>query len=273
MAELSVYWLRIALLLYSIGLWHSLRTVIEQRQQRFLAALTAISLGAVFHLVGLVSDGIALGGIPARTPYQMASLIAFLITVVFLSVYSRYRYESLAVFVFPLVFLLTLVAALGSPLNPWIATSAVGEGWTAVHVGLFLLGYAALFVTFVAGIMYLIQERELKSKHPRAFYYRLPPLTKLDQVSYHTLAFGFVSVTLGVVVASISAAAHWGASWIVDPTSALAFVTWAIYLAMVFSRITIGWRGRKSAYFSIAGFCFAAMSAIASSGVHSLLNR
>ena len=54
MAELSVYWLRIALLLYSIGLWHSLRTVIEQRQQRFLAALTAISLGAVFHLVGLV---------------------------------------------------------------------------------------------------------------------------------------------------------------------------------------------------------------------------
>jgi hypothetical protein len=50
-AELSVYWLRIALLLYSIGLWHSLRTVIERRQQRFLAALTAISLGAVFHLL------------------------------------------------------------------------------------------------------------------------------------------------------------------------------------------------------------------------------
>ena len=273
MAELSVYWLRIALLLYSIGLWHSLRTVIEQRQQRFLAALTAISLGAVFHLVGLVSDGIAVGGIPARSPYQMASLIAFLITVVFLGVYSRYRYESLAVFVFPLVFLLTLVAALGAPLNPWIASSAVGVGWIAVHVGLFLLGYAALFVTFVAGVMYLIQERELKSKHPRAFYYRLPPLTKLDQVSYQTLAFGFVSVTLGVVVASISAAAHWGASWIVDPTIALAFVTWAIYLAMVFSRITIGWRGRKSAYFSIAGFCFAVMSAIASSGVHSLMNR
>ena len=31
------------------------------------------------------------------------SLIAFLITVVFLGVYSRYRYESLAVFVFPIV--------------------------------------------------------------------------------------------------------------------------------------------------------------------------
>jgi ABC-type uncharacterized transport system permease subunit len=272
MADWSVYWLRAALLLYSVGLWHALRTVVEQRQQRFLAALTSISVGMAFHLVSLVFDGIAVGGIPTRTPYQMASLIAFLITVVFLTVYIRYRYESLAVFVFPLVFVLSFVASLGTPLEPWI-TNSVGGGWVAVHVGLFLLGYAALFVTCVAGVMYLIQERELKSKHPRAFYYRLPPLTKLDQVSYQTLAFGFVSVTLGVIVASISAAAQWGSNWIVDPQIALAFITWGIYLAMIFSRVTIGWRGRKSAYFSIAGFAFAALSAIVNSGVHSFIQR
>ena len=272
MADWSVYWLRIALLLYSVGLWHALRTVIEQRQQRFLAALTSISVGALLHLVSLVIDGIAVGGIPARTPYQIASLIAFLITVIFLAVYSRYRYESLAVFVFPLVFVLSFVASLGAPLDPWI-TNSVGSGWVGLHVGLFLLGYAALFVTCVAGVMYLIQERELKSKHPRAFYYRLPPLTKLDQVSYQTLAFGFVSVTLGVIVASVWAASQWGSNWIVDPQIALAFVTWAIYLAMVFTRVTIGWRGRKSAYFSIAGFCFAALSAIVNSGVHSFVER
>ncbi len=191
----------------------------------------------------------------------------------FLWVYSRYRYESLAVFVFPLVFVLSLVASLGSPLEPWLSDS-VGGGWaTTLHVVLFLLGYAALFVTFVAGVMYLIQERELKSKSPRAFYYRLPPLGKLDQVGYQTLAFGFVFVTLGLIVASLWAAARWGSSWIVDPTIALAFITWAIYLAMVFSRVTIGWRGRKSAYFSIAGFCFAALSAVINSGVHSFLDR
>lgn len=272
MADWSVYWLRIALLLYSVGLWHALRTVIEQRQQRFLAALTSISVAALLHLVSLVIDGIAVSGIPARTPYQIASLIAFLITVIFLAVYSRYRYESLAVFVFPLVFLLSFVASLGTPLDPWI-TNSVGSGWVTLHVGLFLLGYASLFVTCVAGVMYLIQERELKSKHPRAFYYRLPPLTKLDQVSYQTLAFGFVSVTLGVIVASVWAASQWGSNWIVDPQIALAFVTWAIYSAMVFSRVTIGWRGRKSAYFSIAGFCFAALSAIVNSGMHSFVER
>ncbi len=58
--------------------------------------------------------------------------------------------------------------------------------------------------------MYLIQEHELKSKQPRAFYYRLPPLRTLDQVLHQTMAFGFISVTLGLIVASIYAASHWG---------------------------------------------------------------
>ena len=75
----------------------------------------------------------------------------------------------------------------------------------------------------------------------------------LDQVLHQTMAFGFISVTLGLIVASVYAASHWGSNWIVDPTIALAFATWAIYLAMTVSRVAIGWRGRKSAYFAIAG--------------------
>ena len=272
MDEWAVLWLRVALLLYSLGLWHSFATVIERKQQIFLAALTSISVGFVFHLVSLVFDGWALGGLPVLSIYQMASMTAFLITGVFLLTYWRYKYESLAVFVFPIVFLLTLTASLGKPLEPWIRDS-VGGGLRSVHVGLFLLGYAALFLTFIAGVMYLIQERELKSKRPRAFYYRLPPLNKLDQVAYQTLAFGFVAVTLGLIVGSIYASARWGVSWIVDPTIALAFLTWAIYLAMVFSRVAIGWRGRKSAYFAIVGFCSAALTWIVNNGAHTFMRQ
>jgi len=266
----GVFWLRVALVLYSVGLWHSLLSVVRRKQQMFLAALTAISLGAVFHLVSLVFEAMMLGGIPVRSLYQMASVSAFLITVVFLWVYYRYRYESVAVFVFPIVFLLAFVANLGTPLEPWIQES-VGSWWLSAHVVMFLVGYAALFLTFIAAVMYLLQERELKSKRPRAFYYRLPPLNKLDGVAYRTLTIGFLAVTIGIVMASVWASVQWGARWIVDPTIALAFLTWAIYLAMVFSRWAVGWRGRKGAYFAIAGFCCAALSWIVNSGVHSFM--
>ena len=106
MSDWAVFWLRIALILYSVGLWHSLVTVVERRRQTFVAALTMVSLGLVFHVVSLVMDGIAVGGFPARTIYQTASLTAFLITTLFLWIYWRYRQESISVFVFPLVFMI-----------------------------------------------------------------------------------------------------------------------------------------------------------------------
>ena len=111
---------------------------------------------------------------------------------------------------------------------PWTpAPSArLGDWWLVIHVALILLGYAALTLTFVAGVMYLIQENELKSKRPRAFYYRLPPLNKLDEMAYQTLAVGFVFITLGIIAGSFWAFVRFGSEWIVDPTIALAFVTW-----------------------------------------------
>ena len=268
MDQSSVFWLRVTLILYSLGLWHALVTVVRRRQRMFKPALASISLGAVLHLVSIVDQGMAMGRLPVVTLHQMASVIGFLTTATFLLAYWRYKYDSLAVFVFPTVFLLTLIASLGGPVEPW-ARQSLGKWWLSIHVGLFLFGFAALFITFAAGVMYLIQERELKSKRPRTFYYRLPPLGTLDEMAYRTLALGFVLVTLGLIAGSFWAFVEWGSNWIVDPTIALAFLTWAIYLAMVFSRVAIGWRGRKAAYFSIVGFCCAALTWIVNSGVHS----
>ncbi len=266
----SVFWLRVTLLLYSLGLWHALVTVVRRRQRMFGMALASISLGAVLHFVSIVDQAMAMDRIPVATLHQMASLIGFLITCVFLLFYWRYKYDSLAVFVFPTVFLLTLVASLGTPVEA-LAGRSLGRWWLSLHVVLFLLGFAALFLTFIAGVMYIIQEKELKSKSPRAFYYRLPPLGALDDISYRSLAAGFVLCTLGLIAGSFWAFVEWGANWIVDPTIALAFLTWAICLGMVFGRLAIGWRGRKAAYFSILGFCSAALTWIVNSGVHSFM--
>ena len=41
------------------------------------------------------------------------------------------------------------------------------NAWLTVHIVLVLLGYAALLFTAVASLLYLFQERELKSKKPQ----------------------------------------------------------------------------------------------------------
>ena len=268
--ETSVFWLRVTLGLYSLGLGHALLTVIRRRQRLFTLALASFTVAAVFHLVSIVEEGFALGRFPVANLYQTSSLIGLLITVLFLIVYWRYKFESLAVFVFPIVFVFTFIASLGHPVEPW-SSPALRSSWLFLHVVLALLGYAALFLTCVAAIMYLIQERELKSKKPRAFYYRLPPLGTLDELSYKTMAAGFVLITLGLITGL--AFVEWETQWMTDSKIVLAFVTWGVYLAMIFARWTIGWRGRKAAYFAIAGFCCAALTWIVNSGAHSFMKR
>src|SRR2546423_5597305 len=175
MAEASILWLRVAAALYSFGLLDAIVTVIRKRERLFRTALAAFALGALFHLVSIIEQGLFAHHFPANDIFESMSFCAFVVTVLFLFVYWRYRAESLSVFIFPLVFLMTLVATLGTPVSSW-SSPVLRNTWLMVHVVTILLGYAALLFTAAAAVVYLMQERELKRKQPRSFYHRLPPL-------------------------------------------------------------------------------------------------
>jgi cytochrome c-type biogenesis protein CcsB len=264
------FWLRIALTLYSLGLLHAVLTVMQRRQKLFRVAFGAIFLGTILHLVALVEVGLAVGHFPAANLREAASLSAFLLAASFLLVHWRYRFASLGVFLFPLVFVLTLPAALEQSSGPW-DIPLLRTTWLYLHVSLIILGNTAFFLTFVAGVMYIIQERELKSKRPRAFYYRLPPLESIDDLAYKSLAIGFPFITLGIVSGAVWASSVWGGSWATDPKIAWSFATWLIYLSLLCARWVAGWRGRKAAYFAIAGFVAILVTWGTNSGLHSFV--
>jgi ABC-type transport system involved in cytochrome c biogenesis permease subunit len=260
MAEMSIIWLRVAAGLYSVGLLDSILTIIQRRAHLFRVALWALALAGVFHLVSIVEQGIATDRFPASGFYESMSLCAFLITALFLFIYWRYRLESLSVFIFPLVFVMTLVASLGRPVSASWSSRTVRDTWLMVHVVLVLLGYAALLFTAVAAVLYLLQERELKRKKPRSFYHRLPPLGTLDDLITRFMGLGFVFITVGVVVGSTWAFVEFGTRWITDPKIAISMFTWGIYLAMVFLRVSAGWRGRKAAVLAIMALVCSALT-------------
>src|SRR5437764_14731189 len=145
--------------------------------------------------------------------------------------------ESLSVFIFPLVFVMALVATLGNPVSAW-SSPIVRDTWLTVHIVLVLLGIAALLFTAVASLLYLFQERELKAKKPRKFYYRLPALGTLADPISKSMAVGFVLMTLGVIAAGTWAAIEVKTEWIGQPKIAISFFTWGIYLALVCLRNT-----------------------------------
>lgn len=252
-------WLRVAACLYSIGVVYAILTLVQRRPHLFRIALTTFSLGGLFQLVSIVDQGLALGHFPASNIFESLSLCAFAVTVLFLMTSRRYPLESLSAFIFPLVFMMTVAAALSTPVGSW-SSPVMRNAWLIAHVIAALLAYAALTFTAVAAILYLLQERQLKTKHPSAWTQRLPPLGMLDEIISRSIGVGFAFITVGMLAGTIWAFIEFGTKWVTNPSIGLAFVTWAIYLALVFFRASAGWRGRKAAVLALIALCCSAMT-------------
>jgi ABC-type uncharacterized transport system permease subunit len=138
---------------------------------------------------------------------------------------------------------------------------------------LVLLGYAALAFSCVGSVLYLFQERELKTKRPRSFYFRLPALGALDDLVSKCMALGFVLITLAVIAGSTWAFIELKSAWVRQPKIAISFLTWGVYLALVFLRVAAGWRGRKAAILTVVLVGFSALTWAAHARLGAVLFR
>lgn len=272
MHETGVFWLRVASVLYAVGLLHALLMLFRKKPDIFRVALVAFCVGVVVHVVGTVEITISLGHFPVSDFFETSSVCSLLVALAFLYVLWRYKFASLSIFVFPLVFVMSLAGALQTPVEAW-PNPSLRDAWLAVHIVMILLGYAALLLTAIASVFYLFQERQLKRKTPNRLFDRLPPLATLDSLVTNSMSTGFVFITLGVIAGSVWAFIESGTSWVADPKIAISFVTWAFYLLMVFMRTTAGWRGRKAALMAITVLCCSALTWAAHVGLRSLLEK
>ena len=109
-----------------------------------------------------------------------------------------------------------------------------------VHVPSAWLAYAAFFVTFVGGLLYLAR-RDLR----------------FDRFAAASAEIGLVFTALAIVTGAIWGKATWGKWWDWDPrltTTAILFVVYAAYLLLRQSLVDRQRRARLAAVFGIAGF-------------------
>ncbi len=255
---MPILWLRVALVCYAQGLLCALLALTRRSHLLNRIALPAMTVGMVFHFVSL-TEGVLLSGLTLTSVHNSESLLALLIMAGFMIVYLVYRTTSPGIVVFPLVFVLTFVASTGQ--QPFLPlSSGMQKGWVFTHVALILAGYAALFLSFGASVLYLLQERSLKSKQPAGIMSRLPALEVIDEIGYRSLLLGFPFMTMGLVAGTVVAVATYGRVNFLDPKILLSFLLWAVYLVLVYTRWNAGWRGRRAAYLA-TGALFAAVAA------------
>jgi ABC-type uncharacterized transport system permease subunit len=250
----------VPLALYVVALaayaWH-----FAQRQPVVGRSATTLLVAAVLaHSFVVGMQTMEVGHVPMNATSAISTFV-LLLAVAYLCIEVTTDERAMGAFILPLLAALQAIPALRPAVEE---RAAVLQGpLFGLHVSSLLFAYASFALAGVIGITYVLLFKEIKAKHLGFFYARLPSLQVLDSMNQRAIVFGWVFLTIGILV---------GALWIgqaralapgdlrvqnmslQDPKIFVALVCWVVYSFELFAARRIGWGGRRAAYLSALGF-------------------
>ena len=209
-----------------------------------------LGLGVLAHAVALVSFSLTRDALPLTGLGPSFSFAGFVLAASLLIVESVAKEVSLTLIAAPLAALATAFANIVGLIPTYEPAGARGL-WLVAHIAASFAGIAAFATAAAAGAMYLIQRRELKSRRFGAIFRFFPPLATLDRVNHIAAIVGWISLTLGVVLAGAYSIAYrelnvlqltWG------------MLAWVAVTGLALGRILGGWQARRAAMLASVSF-------------------
>lgn len=193
------------------------------------------------------------GHMPVNNLHETLGLVAWTLAGAFLLLQLKLQVKILGVYVAPLAAFVLLVA--NQFPSDFVQPQSLLKGfWLVTHVITIFVGYAALALACGVGVLYLIQERSIKTKTRGFFFKRLPSLDLLDSTGYACIVVGFTLLSLGLITGMVYAKSAWGSFWSWNSKEVWSAITWIFYAVLLHERLTVGWRGRRAAIMAIVGF-------------------
>lgn len=241
----------IALWIYIAGI--AAYGLIWFRKLSFLKSFPVIFMiaGGAINIVFLAIRWQEGGRPPFKTLYESLILLAGCIATIYIIIELIYKIR-----------ILGILASAGCALTMGYAYSimdkeiikippALQSGWFIPHVVVYFFGYAAVFITFIAVIIYLFHPYPIKHKREELIGIRV---IDIEQFSAETMRFGFALLTAGLLMGAFWAKDAWGDYWVWDPKETWSLITWLIFAMIIHLRYLKNWRGRRYAVIVIIGF-------------------
>ncbi len=227
--------------------------IIKQQKSVYQWSYRILVVGFICHTLYFAYQYYSLGVAPVLALKSSLSFFAWAIIGAYLVLHLKFRLMVLGSFIAPFgAFLMVISSTI--PATEVTVQPMFRSLWLTIHVGTIFIGNGIFAMAFMAAIMYLIQEHQIKRKQFGSFFKRLPSLQTLDSINHYTLIYGFPFLTLGMITGAIYAQYALGSYWRWDPKEVWSLITWLLYATLLHERLTVGWRGRKAAIMSIFAF-------------------
>jgi len=228
--------------------------VLAGRQKVRPAAIALVAMALIAHGIDISWRG-TLHVHPAQSVREAIGFLSFIITGGYLLASLRYRLTIGGVVIMPIALIMLVVARLSPEGTTPEDLSTLGK----IHISLATIGVGVFALASALSAIYLVEERALKNKKLDSLVFRDKgtPLEALDRMSHQLTWVGFPLFTVALIL---------GAVWVAKlgesldrPEYPLAAVTWFAFAGLLVARQVYGWRGRRAARLTLAGFAAAVL--------------
>lgn len=213
-----------------------------------------IAIGALLHAGHISVASLVLRKCPVAGIHFPMSVASMSMCIAYVVARKRLKIDIAGAFVAPLALTALLASHFVGREEP---SARVKGAILPFHVTTIFFAVALFALASSAAILYLVQERLLKRKRIDGVFRRLPPLDVLDRAEHRFLLAGFPLLTVGIITGTLWARrVEMGAPGDVL-RAVFGWIMWLVIAGVLFLRAAAGWRGRRAAYGTIAGFGFA----------------
>jgi ABC-type uncharacterized transport system permease subunit len=211
-----------------------------------------LAAGLVTHYFALLQRSRGMHTVPYHDLYGAMSLFGWLLALTYLALEFYHRQRSVGALVLPFI-LIFFVAAHLAPADRLSPPDAHGPTF-AFHVALNILAYAAFALSFVLSLVFLTEERLLRSHKMGNVVWRLPPLELLERMSRSSVLIGLVCITIGTAFGFLWVYRLSNKYSFYDPKYAITLLVLILYAVYFRLARTTAWRGARASKLCIFNF-------------------
>ena len=223
-------------------------------------------LMAAIHLAYLVLSGVQYEHVPLANTWESLTFVAFALVLVYLVLEWQLRERTTGVFLLAGVLLLQILSTAFITHSSDVP-SILRSPMFGIHVVTALLGYVALAVSALYGVMYLLQYRQLKRRNVGLLFQRLPNLETLSRLNIRALNLGWVGLTVAILAGTawavtLARTGRLDVNLLADPKFLMTVGLWVVYGICLAGLHLLRWPKNTLATLSVVGFALLLASSL-----------
>ena len=266
MTDVLLFWISVGI--YAIATLLFWIAWIFRKESLLSYAVVSLWVGLLIHGLSLVARWISIGHGPYINRYEVFSSNAWVFFCVFLvaqQIIKKIRPAGAVIAPLGLIMMGVAGTFSSASLQP---PPTFDSNWLIVHILFAKMAYGSLLLAAGLSALYLLKSRKLAAGEPGVYGW-LPKLEITDELIYRFTLLGFVALAVMIIAGALWAHKSWGRYWGWDPVETWALLTWLVYGLYIHLRRTRGWKGKKTAWYSLGAFILVVILAF---GVTTFIN-